>query len=114
VGADGIGISPDDLALGVDAICQGAAVSTGDGEGVVEGGVSAAAFEEAMKAGGVLIAPDDLVRIIDAVCRRGASNARGVVEGIEDSDWHDTGSSLIVFGRDPRPEGCAAVRLSLA
>jgi len=93
VGADGIGISPDDLALGVDAVCQGAAVSTGDGEGVVEGGVSAAGFEEAVKAGGVLIAPDDLVRIIDPVSHRGASNARGVVEGVEDMDWHDTGSS---------------------
>ena len=49
-----------------------------------------------MKAGGVLIAPDDLIRIIDAVSRRGASNARGIVEGVEDVDWHDPGSSLIV------------------
>src|SRR5215831_4628436 len=101
VGAYGIDVNPDDLALGVDAVRKGAAGSTAGGEGVVDGGVSAAAKEETVESGGVSIPPDDLVRITDAGCHRGASNVRGVVEGVEDMDWHDTGSSLIVsFSRE--------------
>jgi hypothetical protein len=42
------------------------------------------------------VKPDDLVRAIDAVCLSGAGQGGGIVEGIEDIDWHDTGSSLIV------------------
>src|SRR5262249_44955618 len=39
---------------------------------------------------------DDLVRIIDPECLGGAGAGRGILEGVEDIDWHDTGSSLIV------------------
>src|SRR5262249_61087517 len=84
--------NPADLAGAVDAGGKGAP----GGQGKVEGGVSAAAKEEAMLAGGVLIGPDDLIRIIDAECLGSADKGQGIVEGVEDMDWHDTGSSLIV------------------
>jgi hypothetical protein len=41
--------------------------------------------------------PDDLARGVDALCK-GAESGGGqrIVERVEDIDWHDTGSSLIV------------------
>jgi hypothetical protein len=49
-----------------------------------------------MHAPDVLKEPNDLVHIIDAH-RIGAAGRRGgIVEGIEDIDWHGTGSPLIV------------------
>ena len=35
-------------------------------DGIVEGGVGAAAVEEGVDAGGVVVIPDDLARIVDA------------------------------------------------
>src|SRR5262249_7967031 len=88
-------IGPDDLARVVDVKCFGAA-GGGVGGGIVEGGVNAAAFKEAVLTGGVLIGPDNLVRVIYAVCIGGADSGQGIVEGVEDMGWHGTGSSLIV------------------
>jgi hypothetical protein len=59
-------------AIPVDAVCK----SAQGGRGIIEGGVHATAFEEALAAS-VAERPDDL----------------GIVEGVEDIDWHDTGSS---------------------
>jgi hypothetical protein len=57
----------------VDAVCNG----VNGGVGIVDGGVSAVAQEEAVGvAAGVLVGPDDLVHIIDAGC----SGARGAAE----------------------------------
>jgi hypothetical protein len=85
-------IVTDHLARAVDAPRDGAV----NGRGIIERDEGATAFEEAVDAGGVLIGPDDLVRIIDAECLGGAGKARGIVEGIEGIDWHDTGFSVIV------------------
>jgi len=58
VQAGGVGVSPDDLARGVDARYKGFA---GSRRGNVNGGVSAAAQEEAVESAGVvLVSPDDL------------------------------------------------------
>ena len=48
---------------------------------IVEGGVDAAAVEEAVVPGvGVDVSPDDLARGVDAECK-GAASAQGIVEG---------------------------------
>src|SRR5207244_11334001 len=56
-------VIPDDLARGVDAVCNGAP----GGQGIVNGGVGATAKEEAIEAAGVRVNPDDLARVVDAV-----------------------------------------------
>src|SRR5262249_26737241 len=94
VHATGVVVITDDLPHTVDRLCNGA----GGSRGLVERGVGATAFEKAMEgaedAAG-LVLPDDLVRIIDAECLGAAGNARGIVEGVENIDWHNTNSSLI-------------------
>jgi hypothetical protein len=52
-------VPPHDLARGVDALCNGAG---GGRQGIIEGGVSATAFEEAVVAAAILVLPDDLVQ----------------------------------------------------
>ena len=68
-------VIPYDLAHIVDAECSG----TGT-QGIVEGGVIAAAVEEAMGAAGVGVKPDHLARVVDPV-RKGAvvGGGQGVV-----------------------------------
>src|SRR5262249_15578541 len=53
-----------------------------------------------MEAGGVLKPADDLARVVDAECLGGAGNGRGIVKRVEDMDWHDTGSSVMVSVAD--------------
>jgi hypothetical protein len=87
----GAPVIPDDLARGVDALRNG----TGRGQGIIEGSIRATAFEEAMMATAVVEIPDDLVHIIDAECLGGADAGR-IIEGVEETEWHDLGSSVIV------------------
>jgi hypothetical protein len=84
--------SSDDLAQVVDAV--GKCVAAISGVGIVEGGVSAAAIEEAMRvAGGIVVRPDHLARGVDASCK-GAVGGQGIVEGRVGKDWH--GVALLV------------------
>src|SRR5207244_392818 len=75
VDADAVAVVVDDLARVSDANRHGALA----GEGIGEGRVTAAAFEESVEAAGVLIIPDDLARGVDAI-RIGALGGRGVIE----------------------------------
>ena len=88
--ASGIGVQPDDLARGIDARGVG-----GGCRGNVEGGVHAAAQEEAVVAANGGVRPDDLARGVDAECL-GARKGEGIVERGVRIDWHDTDSSLTV------------------
>jgi hypothetical protein len=94
VSAAGIRVTSDDLARVVDAKRLRAKGS----KGIVEGEVSAAAFEVSVHApdpvNEPLKKPDDLVRIIDAHCIGGAGKCRGVLEGVEYVDWHDLAPCL--------------------
>jgi hypothetical protein len=56
-------------------------------------------------AGGGLIGSDDLVHIVDPPGVGGAGQGGGIVEGVEDIDWHDTGSSVIVSLAEKRRSG---------
>jgi hypothetical protein len=89
----GVRVIPDDLAGAVDAVCK---CAVGTGIGIVDGGENATAFEEAVEAAPALVDPDDLVRTIDPERLGGAGEGGGIVERVEDIDWHDTGSSVIV------------------
>jgi hypothetical protein len=55
-----------------------------------------------VEAGGVLKPADDLARVIDAECLCGPGDGRGIVKSVEDIDWHDTGSSVIVSVAEKR------------
>jgi acyl-coenzyme A thioesterase PaaI-like protein len=70
-------VPPDDLACSVDALRTGAV----GGQGIVEGGVSAAAIEEAVGAAGAPVNPDDLARGVNADRAGAADIGRGIVEG---------------------------------
>jgi hypothetical protein len=76
-----VGVFPDDQAGVVDAGGKG----TPGAKGIVEGGVGAAAVEEAVVAGGAVpVIPDDLARVVDAQ-RKGAGApghaGQGIIEG---------------------------------
>src|SRR5262249_27574717 len=88
----GVEVIPDDLARIVDAVGFGFI----GGRGIVDSGVGATAFEEAVDAGAGPVLPDDLIRIIDAECEGRTAVGRRIVEVGVGVDWHDTGSSLIV------------------
>src|SRR5690348_10095695 len=82
---------------------------------IVEGGVGAAAEEEAVGAASVLVQPGKLVKIIDAECLGGAGKGGGIVERGEAIDRHDMDSSLIVFaGRERRFGKLSRYRICLA
>jgi hypothetical protein len=70
-------VPPDDLACSVDALRTGAV----GGQGIVEGGVSAAAIEEAVGAAGAPVNPDDLARGVNADRAGAADIGRRIVEG---------------------------------
>jgi hypothetical protein len=83
--------------LGGAAACDAPGHGNSDRRvGIVEGGKGVAAFEEAVGDGAALVLSDDLVRVVDAECLSCAGGGRGIVEGGEGIDWHDTDSSLIV------------------
>src|SRR5262245_39700799 len=103
-------VIPDDLARVVDR----KSLRFRGSQGIVQGGVCAAAQEVAMAAGDVVIVPDDLVRIIEADCLGGAGASGGIVEGVEGIDWHDTGSSVIVSLADSLDREAEAGSNSLA
>src|SRR5215831_8446917 len=86
---------------------------------MVEGGVGAAAIEEAMVTA-VEVISDDLAQIVDpgCDCAVAAGGGRRIVQRCVGIDWHDTGSSVIVsrWHRDPsesnrrgRHAGCGVV-----
>jgi hypothetical protein len=52
------------------------------GQGIVEGGVSAAVriVEEAVDAGGIFVRSDDLAEVVDALCN-GDAGGQGIVDG---------------------------------
>src|SRR5438876_695600 len=80
-------VGPDDLAYVVDASCHGAMGA----QGIVDGGVNAAAQEEAVDAGGGHINTHDVTRGIDADWL-GAAGGQGVVQGREGLDGHGAAS----------------------
>jgi hypothetical protein len=69
-GADSVLIPPDDLARVVDRLWHGAP----DAQGIVDGGINAAAQEEAVVAVAVSVSADDLAGVVDA-------ESQGVVLG---------------------------------
>jgi hypothetical protein len=73
--ADGVSVSPDDLARVVDARCNGSVGS----RGIVERGVGPTAIEEAVTAGAVAVQPDNLAHIVDAK-RFGVAAGEEIVE----------------------------------
>ena len=97
--AAGVGVIPNDLARIVDAECRGAL----GGQGVVEGGIDAAAKEEPVGAGGVSVSADDLAHMVDAFCG-GALGGHRIVES-DVGDCHDSGFPVIVSCRSFEPRG---------
>src|SRR4029077_15902595 len=72
-------IRPDDLARIINAVGL-CACAAGIGQGIIEGGVGAAAVKKAVVAeAGILVSPDDLGRVVDAESL-GDVGRRGVVE----------------------------------
>src|SRR5262245_25179381 len=80
---------PDDLTIIVDALCKGDKCPW-----IVDGGVHAAAEEEAVlqRKGGVGVRSDDPAAI-DGV-GSGAVGGQGIVDGGVIIDWHGTASSM--------------------
>src|SRR5215831_16685343 len=77
--AAAINVGPDDLPLVIDALRKGA---TGP-QGIVEGGISPAAVEEAVGcAAAVNVESDDLALVVDALRTRALAAALGAPEGI--------------------------------
>src|SRR5437660_1744861 len=84
---------PDHLARGVAGGRWGAV----GGQRILEGGVSAAAVEEAVVDAGVGVRTDDLATGVDALCEGTVWGVRQrIVEGGVGVDWHDAGSVVIV------------------
>src|SRR5262249_29222584 len=90
-----------DLARAVDAGCIGAH----RGRRIVEGGIGAAAFKEAMGAACVGVNADDLASPVDAQCTGGAGGG-GIVGGRVVIDRHGMGSS-VMFAFRPKIGGYA-------
>jgi hypothetical protein len=75
VGAVCVRVLPHNLARVVDAKCLGVG-----GQGIVEGGVSPAAVEEAVGPKiAISVKPNNLTRVVDALCT-GAPGSQGMVE----------------------------------
>src|SRR5262249_3802541 len=81
--AAAINVGPDDLPLVIDALRKGA---TGP-QGIVEGGISPAAVEEAVGcAAAVNVESDDLALVVDALRTRALAAALGAPQGIVECD----------------------------
>jgi hypothetical protein len=72
-----VGVKSNDTACVVDARYNGAADT---GEDIVEGGVKAAAVEEAVNTAGIALKAHDFSRVVDPE-RKGAVGGQGIVEG---------------------------------
>lgn len=92
MGAADAGPLPHDLARGIDAPCTGDVARSSR---IVEGGIGAAAIEEAAGAGGAVLLPDDLARGVDTVCLGATGISQRIVDG--GVAWHDLNSSVIGF-----------------
>src|SRR5262245_12899977 len=92
--AAAINVGPDDLPLVVDALRKGA---TGP-QGIVEGGISPAAVEEAVGcAAAVNVESDDLALVVDALRTRALAAALGAPQGIVEGDVKVSGHRIPCF-----------------
>jgi hypothetical protein len=55
---------------------------------------------------------DNLVHIINPECLCGAGAGRGIVEGIEDIDWHDTAPLIVSLAESVDRESSAGIKLA--
>jgi len=82
-------VGPDDLTIIVDALCKGVKCHS-----IVDGGVHAAAEEEAVDSAARVGVLSDEFRTIDAGCLGGAGLGQGIVERGVIINWHGTASSM--------------------
>src|SRR4029077_310535 len=109
-------IRPDDLARIINAVGL-CACAAGIGQGIIEGGVGAAAVKKAVVAeAGILVSPDDLARVVDAESL-GDVGRRGVVEsGVSTAAVEEAVSAIadvlpddLACAVDPKCLGISAV-----